>query len=465
MTKEKILLSILLLMFIFNALLADNCMYIDYRGRTDNNQNCSRNKVCHRDFQLSSINIPPYSTANILESMLQKCCGRCIKLNHTNMFKNISEMSKELVEGSDFILPFVGKSSAKTLYGYHFIPIVDAPSVFYFTPKHRTVMGELIIGCLNLYPIIIVCLLMAVISGFVIWLIETRNNQTHFPRSFVKGIFEGFWYSFISMTTVGFGDRITKSTPGRLFSIVWILVGIIMFSLLTSLFTAEILKVSEPHDHSMSGANVGALKYRDYDALVIVKNHGIVKETNGWNFHSDVMELIRMLRTDEIDGFVLDKYTLAYTTEYLTWKEKNDDFIITQNKSTFETYEERKEDIEFFLTRTYRHLKVYNHEQLSYGVLVKYKTDYEFFRHAIQDNRLSLEALVGSLMNEQFPRDYKEDIFSSDGVYYQRTIKAIGGVLAVIGLFGLSFEFYYRRGGLCWSDLKEKQKLVVVNQI
>ena len=40
---------------------------------------------------------------------------------------------------------------------------------------------------------------------------------------------------------------------------------------------------------------------------------GVVVETEGWNFYSDVLLLMRKLRLEEIDGFILDKYTYMYT--------------------------------------------------------------------------------------------------------------------------------------------------------
>ena len=39
----------------------------------------------------------------------------------------------------------------------------------------------------------------------------------------------------------------------------------------------------------------------------------MVVETEGWNFYSDVLLLMRKLRLEEIDGFILDKYTYMYT--------------------------------------------------------------------------------------------------------------------------------------------------------
>ena len=86
-----------------------------------------------------------------------------------------------------------------------------------------------------------------------------------------------------------------------------------MFCFLTSLVTTELMFIMDPHHDSMTGRRVGVLKYRDYDATLVVSEGGVVVETDGWNFYSDVLLLMRKLRLNEIDGFVLDKYTLMYT--------------------------------------------------------------------------------------------------------------------------------------------------------
>lgn len=428
----------------YRVFLDDKCMYIDYRGRNqsdDSGLNCTLSRICQKQFRISYIQIPPYSTAELLESMIKKCCGKCTRIKLEKQFLNISETSFAAFNNSDFILPFIGRSTAKSLYGYLFIPIVDVPNVFLFTPKHRSIIEELILGCLNLYPMIVLCLLMAAISGFIVWILETWHEPHQFPRAFLPGVFEGFWYSLVSMTTVGYGDRIVTSIPARLFSVLWILIGIIMFGLLTSLFTAEILKVTEPHSHTMSGSKIGALKYRDYDATLIVKHGGVVRETDAWNFYSDVLMLVRMLRTGIIDGFVLDKYTLAFTIGYFNWKKTEQDFLLARNiSSPGESYEVRREDIEFFEKKTYRTLKDYQGEKLAYGVLVKNREDYDYFRHAMEDNRIALEAAVGSLMNEQFPRVKEPDIFATSSEHFQDAIKIIGIIIGLIGLFGLFFE-------------------------
>ena len=62
-----------------------------------------------------------------------------------------------------------------------------------------------------MYRLIIVCLLAAVISGFIIWALETKyGNEENFSPTFVTGVFEGFWWSFVSMTTVSNGIILTE---------------------------------------------------------------------------------------------------------------------------------------------------------------------------------------------------------------------------------------------------------------
>ena len=444
MSKEHFqLICINFLCFLTLSCALNKCMYVDYRGKKQSeNNNCSQSEICKKNFKISQIHIPPYSTAGLLEGILLKCCGRCTNITIVKEFVNITEVPLSTLNTSHFTLPFLGKSSATTLYGYHFIPIVDVPSTFYFTPKHHTIIEGIVIGCLNFYPLIILCLLVAVISGFIVWCMETWSNQEQFPRPFLSGLFEGFWYSFASMTTVGYGDKVVKSIAARLFSVICILMGIIMFSLLTSLFTAKIINASGPHDHLMIGSNVGALKFRDYDASLIVEHGGVVKETTAWNFYSDVLMLIRMLKNNEIHGFIIDKYTLAYTTEYFLWKKNHTDHLLSKNMSGGETYNERKDDIEFFNKNTYRTLKLYSGEKLSYGVLVRNIDDYNYLRDAVKDNRLVLETSVDSELNAFFQSVKKVNLFSSSGIYFLHSVKLIASILGFFSILGLFYEFY-----------------------
>ena len=263
MCENCFLVFIFIFISIGGTLCGNKCIHIEYRGRPahETHYNCQLDDICRKTFQVSIVRMPPYSTYPI-ESILRKCCGNCTKLGKVNYFSNLTEVTPLSISSSDFALLFLGSSSAVTLYGYYFIPVIYAPNVFYITQKDKSILQRLIKSCLELYPLIVICLLMAVISGFFAWLMETWNNVEEFPRPFLSGWFEGFWWGFVSMTTVGYGERIPKSIHARIFSIIWILIGVAMFGMFTATLTAEIMKVNNPKEPQMAGSNVGTLKYR-----------------------------------------------------------------------------------------------------------------------------------------------------------------------------------------------------------
>ena len=125
--------------------------------------------MCRRTFSISYIDFPPFGLEpKLLEKMItEKCCHGCATMNEDTVFSNISKFTFAGIKNSDFIYPFLGQSSSTVLHGFHFVPIVDIPSVFYFTPKYRTVFEDLLVGCLKLWPLVVTCLVLAVVSGRV----------------------------------------------------------------------------------------------------------------------------------------------------------------------------------------------------------------------------------------------------------------------------------------------------------
>ncbi|HAO54867.1 MAG TPA: hypothetical protein DCR03_04615, partial [Gammaproteobacteria bacterium] len=80
------------------------------------------------------------------------------------------------------------------------------------------------------------------IVGFLIWLAERLSVGSDF-RSTTKGIGDGFWWSAVTMTTVGYGDKTPRSLVGRAIALVWMFLSIIAVASLTgtiaSSFTIE----------------------------------------------------------------------------------------------------------------------------------------------------------------------------------------------------------------------------------
>jgi len=67
------------------------------------------------------------------------------------------------------------------------------------------------------------------IFGFLAWIFERRANPEEFPRGW-KGVWSGVWWSAVTMTTVGYGDKSPRSTGGRIVALVWMFTAIIIIS-------------------------------------------------------------------------------------------------------------------------------------------------------------------------------------------------------------------------------------------
>ena len=78
-------------------------------------------------------------------------------------------------------------------------------------------------------------LFMVVVSGI---LISGFDPAIHDP-------WEGIWWALVSITTVGYGDVVPVSGPGKFFASLLIVLGIVVFSVLTATVSAYLIRRSE----------------------------------------------------------------------------------------------------------------------------------------------------------------------------------------------------------------------------
>ncbi len=87
-------------------------------------------------------------------------------------------------------------------------------------------------------------LLVLGVVGVIIWLAERRKNPEQFGGSPAHGIGSGLWWSAVTMTTVGYGDKAPVTVVGRVIGLVWMFAAIIIISSFTAGIAAS-LTVSE----------------------------------------------------------------------------------------------------------------------------------------------------------------------------------------------------------------------------
>jgi polar amino acid transport system substrate-binding protein len=101
------------------------------------------------------------------------------------------------------------------------------------------------------------------ILGFLVWLFEHKRNPDQFGGSRATGIFSGFWWAAVTMTTVGYGDKAPVTLGGRIVGILWMFTGIIAISsfiaAVTSAVTVNQLESSIRGPDDLIRARVGAV--------------------------------------------------------------------------------------------------------------------------------------------------------------------------------------------------------------
>jgi len=122
------------------------------------------------------------------------------------------------------------------------------------------------------------------IFGLLMWLCERKRNEM-FAGSAAEGLGSGFWWSAVTMTTVGYGDKAPVTLGGRIVGLVWMFAAIIIISGFTasiaSSLTVGSLQSGIEGLEDLRDARVGAIgsssaaaflddervSYRDYESL------------------------------------------------------------------------------------------------------------------------------------------------------------------------------------------------------
>ena len=71
--------------------------------------------------------------------------------------------------------------------------------------------------------------LVVLVFGVLVWVFERHKNPEEFQSGF-RGIASGIWWSAVTMTTVGYGDKSPRSLGGRIVALIWMFAAIIMIS-------------------------------------------------------------------------------------------------------------------------------------------------------------------------------------------------------------------------------------------
>lgn len=147
------------------------------------------------------------------------------------------------------------------------------------------------------------------IVGTLIWLFERRTNPEQFESDPRRGVFSGIWWSAVTMTTVGYGDKAPRSTAGRIVGLLWMFAGVVMISSFTavvaSTLTTRQIASTVRGEEDLPRVRVGAKTGEaPFDFLQTRGVRPVAFES--------IEEGLKALASSQIDAFVHDQPVLRY---------------------------------------------------------------------------------------------------------------------------------------------------------
>ncbi len=147
--------------------------------------------------------------------------------------------------------------------------------------------------------------------GILVWLFERKASSQQF-RSNHRGIFDGFWWSAVTMTTVGYGDKSPETTGGRTVAFIWMFLAILLISGLTA-GIASALTVTSIESKVESVEDLRRFKTATIDGTgtaEFLRLYGLPNQ-----YFETVEEGLSALEAEEIDIFIYDRPVLRYTLQ------------------------------------------------------------------------------------------------------------------------------------------------------
>jgi ABC-type proline/glycine betaine transport system substrate-binding protein len=152
-------------------------------------------------------------------------------------------------------------------------------------------------------------ILVLLIVAHLLWLSEHRHNS-QFPSDYLHGIWEAFWWAAVTVTTVGYGDKVPQRFFGRFFGLLWMFSGYFVFAYFTAsiatTFTVQELQGNIAGPEDLPGkriatiANSAAAEYLDQQTNLLFRDYDTREET------------VAALENGTVDAIVYDAPVLQY---------------------------------------------------------------------------------------------------------------------------------------------------------
>lgn len=147
------------------------------------------------------------------------------------------------------------------------------------------------------------------IFGFLLWLFERKKNREMFGKGSMHGIGSSFWWSAVTMTTVGYGDKAPITPGGRVIAFVWMFTAIVITSTLTAAIASSLTinTLSQNIESIEDLANVKVGTVLGSNSEEYLNREGIIP-----TLFDDTDSALQALQNEEVKVVIYDRPILQY---------------------------------------------------------------------------------------------------------------------------------------------------------
>ncbi|MEM9118152.1 MAG: glycine betaine/L-proline ABC transporter substrate-binding protein ProX [Cyanobacteria bacterium P01_F01_bin.56] len=98
--------------------------------------------------------------------------------------------------------------------------------------KLLSIIGAVLRSPRLYYGVGILILILLIVAHLLWWSERSHNHQ--FPDDYLHGIWEAFWWAAVTVTTVGYGDKVPSRAVGRFFGLIWMFSGYFVLAYFTA---------------------------------------------------------------------------------------------------------------------------------------------------------------------------------------------------------------------------------------
>ena len=146
------------------------------------------------------------------------------------------------------------------------------------------------------------------IAAHLIWWLE-RHHNPDFAVPYRRGIWDSFYWSVVTMSTVGYGDKVARGTRGRMLALVWIALGTLVFASFTASIASSLAvnelrsEIAGPKD--LAGHRVATVAHSAGETYLPSIGVGPV-------LVDDIEDAYPLLSDGDVDAVVFDAPVLQY---------------------------------------------------------------------------------------------------------------------------------------------------------